>query len=600
MRRTLLPLSLLAVTALASPVFADNAPPLGSLAKMPITEVTVFKDGSAFVLHAGKMPTDPAGNVLLDYLPSPVMGTFWPASADPKVKLNGVTASQRRVMVERTALSIRELLEANPGAGVQIKETPDNTTVAGAEYSATIIGLPQRSVTELEATSPPNSAPKLPEKGNLVLLKTATGTKALDINRIQNVTFTNPPKAAAGNEELRHLLTLKLQWPDKPQPQADISMMYLQKGIRWIPNYKVTIDGSGNAVLQLHATLINELYDLNDVTTHLVIGVPTFAFGDLLDPIGLQQAVAQLSNVFRNDRNSNGQMLNNFNNSMMTQVAVQQISPNRGEPGGGGGGGDLGPDLGSQKNEDLFIFTVNHISLKKGDRMVVPINEFKLTYKDVYVLDIPFTPPPEMWRNLDSNRQAELARLYASPKAMHVLRFNNTAAFPITTAPALVFKGDKVIAQTMAYYTPNGGQLDLSLTPAIDITVKKTDREVKRNPNAEMWNGNPITRIELAGTIALANLGTTKADLEIRRSVLGAADKADKADNDAKIEMLNPFEDRSFLPAGADSSQPFWWSWYNWPEWSSRFNGVGSISWKTSLDPGKNVTLTYSWHYYWR
>ena len=30
----------------------------GSLARMPIKEVTVFKDGHAFVVHQGRLPTD--------------------------------------------------------------------------------------------------------------------------------------------------------------------------------------------------------------------------------------------------------------------------------------------------------------------------------------------------------------------------------------------------------------------------------------------------------------------------------------------------------------------------------------------------------------
>jgi hypothetical protein len=305
--------------------------------------------------------------------------------------------------------------------------------------------------------------------------------------------------------------------------------------------------------------------------------------------MGLQQTVAQLSNYFRQDMNNNGQMLNNFSNAIRTQVAMQPVTPP---------GGDLGPELGgSQKNEDLYVYTVNHITLKKGDRMVVPISEFKVAYKDVYILDIPFSPPPEIWRAFDSSRQAELARLFTGPKAIHNLRFTNTGKAPITTAPALILKDGKIVAQGTTFYTPVNGQLDLPLTSAIDITVKKTDREAKRDPRAETWNGNPVTRIDLTGTIALTNLGATKADLEIRRSLLGTADKAD---NTGKIEMLNPFEDRSFLPASTDGSQPYWWSWYNWPEWWSRFNGIGAISWKTTLEPGKDVTLTYNWHYYWR
>src|SRR3982751_3558206 len=88
---------------------AEPAAPLSALAKMPVKEITVFKDGHAFVLHEGKMPTDAAGTVLMDHLPTPVIGTFWPYSADKNAKLAMVTAGRRVVSVERTALALREL-----------------------------------------------------------------------------------------------------------------------------------------------------------------------------------------------------------------------------------------------------------------------------------------------------------------------------------------------------------------------------------------------------------------------------------------------------------------------------------------------------------
>src|ERR1044071_7294493 len=115
---------------------ADPAAPLSALAKMPVREITVFKDGHAFVLHEGRLPTDAAGEVRMDYLPTPVLGTFWPYSADPNVKLRAVTAGQRRVRVPRTALTLRELLEANPGASVGIEE------VNGKTYDGRIVGVP--------------------------------------------------------------------------------------------------------------------------------------------------------------------------------------------------------------------------------------------------------------------------------------------------------------------------------------------------------------------------------------------------------------------------------------------------------------------------
>ena len=100
----------------AASIAAQAPAPLAALARMPIKEITVFKDGHAFVLHEGTLPTDAAGNVVMDYLPTPVLGTFWPYSSNKDVKLAGVVAGQRRVVVEETALTLVQLLDGNAGA----------------------------------------------------------------------------------------------------------------------------------------------------------------------------------------------------------------------------------------------------------------------------------------------------------------------------------------------------------------------------------------------------------------------------------------------------------------------------------------------------
>src|SRR5205809_4340206 len=111
-----------ALLAAAGPAAAAEPPaPLSALARMPVKEVTVFKDGHAYVVHQGTMPTE-GGNVLLDLLPTPVLGTFWPYSLDKNATLHSVTAGRRRVKVERTAMTVRELIEANVGAEVVVTE----------------------------------------------------------------------------------------------------------------------------------------------------------------------------------------------------------------------------------------------------------------------------------------------------------------------------------------------------------------------------------------------------------------------------------------------------------------------------------------------
>lgn len=366
-----------------------------------------------------------------------------------------------------------------------------------------------------------------------------------------------------------------------------MGLIYLQKGIRWIPGYKVTIDGKGSAVVKLQATLINEMLDLQDTTANLVVGVPSFAMKDTVDPMSLQNTLAGLSQYFQ----EGAQTANRLSNAMMTQ---QQLPANGGPIEVTPAGPNLGPEIGQgQKSEDLFVFTVKHVTLRRGQHMVLPVAEFTLKYTDVYTLDVPFQPPMEVWRQFENAQQADLARLLARPKAVHKIRLVNDSKFPLTTAPALICRNDNVLAQGMMLYTPVGAKTDMEVTTAVDIGVKKTETETKRIPNAETWQGHSYSRVELEGEIVLTNHKDQPVSLEVVRHVLGSVGTAD---NDGKATMLNVFEDDELA---GESAHPYWWNWYSWPGWWAHFNGVGKITWKLTLDPGKSVTLKYNWSYLW-
>lgn len=572
-------------SALASaPAVADPATPLSILAKLPVKEVTVFKDGHAFLLHEGNMPADAQGNVQLDYLPTPVLGTFWPFSANKAATLASVVASQRKVLIPRTALNLTELLEANKGAEIHVEETSGTGLNAkSVSYDATLIGIPERSSQELEETSPPNSGEKLPEKANLVLLKTATGTSAVPIERIQTLSFKNECKGKFSQMEFRNLLTLNLAWTGHKAPTADVGMMYLQKGIRWIPDYKVNLDGQGNASVKLQATLINELTDLDDVTAHLVIGVPNFAFKAENDPIAIQQTMAQLSPYFH-ERTQTAAALSN---AIMSQVAGYQRADDSHSQ-------SSQPSVESaEKADDLFVFTVKHITMKKGQRMVLPVAEYNLKYQDIYTLDIPFAPPPEVSASIGYEQREQISKLLDSPKVMHKIRLANKSAYPLTTAPALIMQGTNLLCQSMMTYTAIGARGDLDVNTALDVKVKKTDKETKRAPNAATWQSDSYARVDLAGTISLSNYTGKPIDLEIKRRVLGSMVSAD---HDAKISMINVFEENK----GDGSLLPVWWRWFGWPAWWAHVNGMGESTWELHMDNEKTMDLNYTWHYFWR
>jgi hypothetical protein len=567
---------------------AQGATPQGALARMPVREATIFKDGHAFMLHQGKMPTDASGNVVLDYLPTPVLGTFWPFSADDQVKLQAVLAGQRKVLIERTALNLHDLIRANIGANVLVTEVPAGREDKPLSYPATIISVPSSSGEELEETGPPGAGPQLPVQGNVVLLKTAEGLKVLDFSRIQDVTFRDEPaRPKLGTEEFRNLLTLQLDWGGRTPPaQAEVGLMYLQRGLRWIPQYKITTDGKGNAAVEFQATLVNEMVDLEDVTCHLVIGVPSFSFKDQVDPISLQQALVQVAQQPSMDAGY-------LSNSIMTQAAGRLRREGAGSTGMADEqtSRDLGPEVSAAgQNEDLYVFTVKHVTLKKGQRMVLPVDQFTLPYEDIYTLDLPFEPPPEIRAGVSSDQQREIAHLLAAPKVMHKLRLTNTAKSPLTTAPVLIFRDGRPLAQGLMTYTSAGGKVDLEITTAVDLKATRTDEETGRVPNAVLWRGDEYGKVDLSGKISLTSFRPEAAQVEVTRGVLGIVSQAD---HQGRIEMLNVLDQDS-------SAEPYWWRWYSWPGWWYHFNARGRISWNISLEPGKTIDLHYAWNYYWR
>jgi hypothetical protein len=581
-----------------------ETPRLSALQKMPIKELTVFKDGHAFVLHEGVMPTDAAGNVVLDYLPTPVIGTFWAYASTPGARLVSVTASPQRTLIERTALSLRELLEANVGAAVFITESAPTSGIAPPQYAATITSVPQRSSAELEITGAPalprldqygrpvpvfDGDKPLPQKGDIILLQTESGIKALPLAQIRDVTFQKTPRGKTDNEEWRNLLTLNLNWKKAPQRQADVGLMYLQRGVRWIPSYRVTLLDKNRARVELQATLINEMADFQNAAVNLVIGVPSFAFKETPDPISLQNTFAQLSPYFRGDNASA------MSNAMMSQGLAGPAGAYGPVPREAGANINIGPEIaGGGKNEDLFVFHVQNLSLKKGERIALPVAQYDLPYKDVFALDIPFAPPAEALSSWNSEQQRQAAQLLSAPKVQHKIRLTNTSREPLTTAPALVIKDGQLLAQGMTTYTAPGGECDVEVTSTVDVRVTKSDVEVGRTPKAEKWNGYDYSRLDLKGSIELCSYRSQPMDVEVTRYVLGEADSATRG---GVIEKMNVFEDRDFLPGG---QYPVWWNYGNWNQGWNHFNGVSRIRWTAHLEPEKEVTLEYAWHYFWR
>ena len=244
-----------------------------SLSELPVRELAVFKDGHAFVVHQGLANVSDQGTVTLDSLPAPVIGTFWPYSANKDLPLRSVVAGQRAVSVKKTALTPIEMIKANIGKRILVHEKEE-------DWSATILSIPTRTAEELERTTGPgaNESTLLPQESPCVLLQTDAGQQLVPPSRLERLTFVDAPETTFESTEVRNLLTMNLDLPAAAPQQTEVGMTYLQKGIRWIPQYRVNLNQDGVAEVELQATLLNEMLDVDDATVHLIVGVPSFAF----------------------------------------------------------------------------------------------------------------------------------------------------------------------------------------------------------------------------------------------------------------------------------------------------------------------------------
>ncbi|MCB9877223.1 MAG: hypothetical protein H6835_06425 [Planctomycetes bacterium] len=542
-----------ALTAALSVAASAQQPATVPTTSLPVREVTVFKDGHAFVLREAPLPADAGGEVVLDELPAPVLGTFWPYASDG-ARLVSATAGRVDVTERVEPADLRQLAGANLGRAAVLQLD------TGERLACTLRDL-------------------LGDNDDLLLVETAAGKRALSIGRVRELELQGDVATEIERKVARDRLSLRIAGGG---PAAKVGVVYVQRGLRWIPSYRIELagDGSGKAAVALQATLVNDLIDLVDADVHLVIGVPRFVFENMVDPISLQQQAAQVA-----AQTQYSQFGNMLSNGLMTQLERRS-----------GGFRDVAQDApepevdGGTSNEDLFVFTVEHVTLKKGERMVLPVRKSELRYRDVYRLDVPLAPPQEYQRNLQDQRVFELARMMAAPKARHVLRLENGSDTPLTTAPALVFEQGRLLAQSQVFYTSRGGTSDLEINTAIDIKVSTDEREAGRT-GPVLLNGDNYQRIDLLGTITLKNLKQAPVTIEVQRNVLGLIDAADHDGVFHQVDLARVWD---------DGVRPMWWGWWSWPWWWFRWNGFGKVDWHLDLQPGQDTSLTAEWHYFWR
>ncbi len=161
------------------------------------------------------------------------------------------------------------------------------------------------------------------------------GLRLVRLDRIVDVTFVDDCRRTFADEQLRPQLVLDVACASERPATVPVELGWVEHGFRWAPSYRVELDGDGKAVLRLETTLVADLADLTDATVHLVVGVPSFVGKDQLDPMALQEGVAQAMVQL-----PSGLSQHAFSNAMRSQVAYTgnfaAASPAGGDDAGAG------------------------------------------------------------------------------------------------------------------------------------------------------------------------------------------------------------------------------------------------------------------------
>ncbi len=540
----------------------DELDPTATPVKAEPREAAIFKDGHAFVVSEATIPPKSGWVVTLD-VPEAILGTLWVFAGTPKAKVEAVRAGFEVVDQKRPCLTLVESLEAAVGleAVLTLNDSGPSRTLEG-----TIIDLPKAAPERATADAPADFLP-----GETLHVRTPAG---LEIVRKANVTSIRLRKETPIERTVkvvRRRILVKVAVDADVANPVPLRFVYVQKGLRWIPEYRAELLADKKVRLALQATVVNDLADLKDISASLVVGIPNFLMKDSLSPLALREAAAHVAPYLRHG----GQQF--LSNSVASQVAAY------GDARPGGPAVDPSMDLlakGSSADE-FFLYSRPHVTIKKGERASFPVFEGTFGYDDVYTLNIAPTPP----RSVGMDRSEELRLALLSPKVMHGLRLRNAGTVPWTTGPAMIVRDGRALSQDLLRFTPAGGQTVLPMAELADVAVRTHDVEQNRTNNVRI-DGYDYSQVFMKGTVCLVSHRKEPLAVEIDRVFFG---QVEKVQNGGTTEAF----DFAALP----------WERYamsSWPHWWHSVNGMFQADWKAVLESGKTCEFTVEWSYFRR
>jgi hypothetical protein len=508
----------LVILVFAVNLFAQETPSFSP----EIKRVAIFKNGYAFTYREAETTTN-NGWAYTTKTPIGVLGTVWGYSTTPNVKVNQLLASEVENASNERVANIMEFLIANEGAKIRVEVASNDGKSKVYEGVYEIIS-PFRKF----ATPPKNSGDQGYYTNELsIAVKTENGVLAFLANKMENVEVIGQPKWNKPKSEKQIRLGIKTEGAKDGQ-KVNLGIAALERGIRWIPAYRVEVKGDPikEAKLELEANIINQLADLNNSEINFVVGVPHFLFQDTASPLSINTAFAGVSSNFRRDSG------NQYSNSLMSQSSARQeeIVLNEDERSASPTSAEE-EKTNSFSAEQLYLYQTNQLNLKKGERATMRLFSLTVPCSEVFewtINDVKDAQTRYMDSNYSNQNQQVNSLQDLSSKVWYALKLKNTTGMPWTTAPAISFREWKPLGQDMLKFTAIGGEEVLRVTPATEVVGTHLLEEKTRIREKLRWNGSDyeFDLVTVEGTIKLRNVKKQPIELVLTRNLVGEVESA--------------------------------------------------------------------------
>jgi hypothetical protein len=471
-----------------------------TFAQMPefnpeVKRVAVFKNGYAFTYREGDVTTID-GWAYTTRTPIGVLGTIWGYTTLPNTKVIQLLASETEKHGTERVIDIAEILLANEGARIRFVDAYTTTKIFEGTYEI-ISGNRNFS------TSPTAAGQEL-----TIALKTESGVLFFPSSTIRNLEILGQPKYEKPKNIKETRLAVKVDGVKDGQ-NLNIGIAALERGIRWIPAYRVEVKGEPikEAKLELEAMLVNNLTDLKNSDVYFVVGVPSFLFQNEVSPLSLNTAFSGVADGYGRDRGAN------LSNAIMTQQSSEIEMDDR---------KDISPTSPDEEKstsfsaEQLYLYQVNQLNLKKGERTSLRLFSLTVPCSEVFEWTIDDATQPD-------NGSSPTITQPLTNKVWYGLRLKNTTGMPWTTAPAISFREWKPLGQNLLSFTPIGGDNILRVTPATEVIGTHKLEEKLREPKELRYSGSTYDYdlVTVEGTIKVKNVKKQPIELVLTRNVSG-------------------------------------------------------------------------------